>query len=258
MKDKHLGAVISIFVHACVILFLVAAAFAVQNRPVKVVEIDFSLVKDAATGAPPKGEKGTIEKTTRILKGEAATKRRAVPDLSARQNSETVPAKEQVEPPPMPTIITVSNVQGETVIHGTPVTYAGSPASVISLQAPGGSTRGAEGTEGGDRDGSQGGEIMSAEGKDYTYIRDAVMKNIEYPKSARKMGLEGKTLLSFIVLEKGTTSRITVVESSGHRLLDESAKEGIARTVLSRKVPYRVIVRLPIRYKLQTAKDDRI
>jgi len=258
MREKYLGTAISIFVHACVILFLVAVAFAVQNRPVKVMEIDFSLVKDTAKGSPQKVEEGIIEKKTRILKGEVETKRRVDPDLPARQNPEPVPAIEPVEPPPVPTIVTASDAQGEKVIHGTPATYAGSSGSVISLQAPGDSARGTEDTNGGNMEAGKVGEIMFAEGKDFNYIRDAVMKNIEYPARARQMGLEGKTLISFIVLEKGQTSQIKIVESSGYRLLDESAKEGIARTVLSRKVPYRVTVRLPIRYKLQTAKDDRI
>lgn len=97
---------------------------------------------------------------------------------------------------------------------------------------------------------------MLEEGKDYNYIRHAVMKNIGYPERARKMGFEGKTLLSFMVLENGTTSQIKVEKSSGYRLLDDNAIEGVARTVISQKVFYRVVVRLPITYRLQVSKGD--
>lgn len=301
MRENYLGTAISILVHSCVILLLAAASFAVQDRPVKVVEIDFSLMKDSAKGFPPKVEKEIIEKKPQILKAEKGSKRIVEPYRPVKQNPETVPAKEQVEPPPVPTIatssapdlakkhvapspvptvvtvsdaqsemvvhgipatyagssvVTASDAQGEMVVHGTPATYAGSSGLGRSLQARGGSAGGTEGAEGGGRDTGKGGEIMLEEGKDYNYIRHAVMKNIGYPERARRMGFEGKTLLSFMVLENGTTSQIKVEKSSGYRLLDDSAIEGVARTVISQKASYRVVVRLPITYTLQVSKGD--
>jgi len=77
------------------------------------------------------------------------------------------------------------------------------------------------------------------------------MKNIRYPDEAMRLGIEGKVLLSFIVLENGRTGSIEVIGSSGYRLLDQSAKEAVALTRIGRKVPYRVVVRLPITYRLQ-------
>lgn len=271
MRESCMGTAVSLLVHSCIILPLVAASFTVQDRPVKVVEVDFSLMKGPGpgNGPPGKAEKEIIKKRPQILKGGTASKRGAAPrrmvkvGLPARQDPETVPAKGQVEPPPVPTIVTASDTQGETVIHGTPATYAGSSGPGDSLLAHGGSAGGTGGIGGGGTGGTggggtgKGGGIMFAEGKDYNYIRDAVMKNIEYPERARRMGLEGNMVLSFIVLENGTTSQIKIVKSSGCRLLDDSAREGVARTVVSRKVPYRVVVRLPVIYKLQDSKDDR-
>jgi protein TonB len=277
MRENYLGTAISILVHSCVILLLAAASFAVQDRPVKVLEIDFSLMKDPAKGSLPKVEKEIIEKKPRFLKRETTSKRIVEPYLPVKQNLETVPAKERVEPPPLPTIatasspdltreqvepspvptvVTASDAQGEKVTHGTPATYAGSSGSGRSLHGYGDSAGGTEGAEGGGRDIGKGGEIMLEEGKDYTYIRHAVMKNIKYPERARRMGFEGKTLLSFMVLENGTTGQIKVEKSSGYRLLDDSAIEGVARTVIPRKAPYRVVVRLPITYRLQVSKGD--
>ena len=232
----------------------------------------------------------------RILKRETTSKRIVEPYLPVKQNPENVPTKEQVAPPPVPTITTSSSpdltkeqvepspvptivtasdargemvvrgtpatyagssgAQGEKVTHGTPATYAGSSGSGSSLQGHGGSAGGTEGAEGGGRDKGIGGEIILEEGKDYNYIRHAVMKNIGYPERARRMGFEGKTLLSFMVLENGTTSQIKVEKSSGYRLLDDSAIEGVARTVISQKVTYRVVVRLPITYRLRVSKGD--
>jgi protein TonB len=296
MRENYLGTAISILVHACVILLLAAASFAVQSKPVKVVEIDFSLMNDPAKGFPPKVEKEIIEKKSQILKAEKGSSRIVEPYRFVKQNPDTVPAKvqveplpvstiatasdpakEQVEPSPVPTVVTMSDAQGEMVVHGTPATYAGSsgltasdaqgekvthgmPATYAgssgpgrSLQGHGGSAGGSEGAEGGGRDRGKGGETMLEEGKDYNYIRHAVMKNIRYPERARRMGFEGKTLLSFMVLENGTTGQIKVEKSSGYRLLDDSAIEGVARTVISQKVTYRVVVRLPITYRLQVS-----
>jgi len=275
MRENYLGTTISILVHSCVILLLAAASFAVQDSPVKVLEIDFSLMMDPAKGSLPKVEKEIIEKKPRILKGETMPKRIVEPDRPVKQNPETIPAevqiepspvptivtasdpaKEQVEPSPVPTIVTASDAQGVMVVHGTPATYAGSSGSGNSLLGHGRSAGESEGAEGGGRDIGKSGEIMLEEGKDYNYIRHAVMKNIGYPERARRMGFEGKTLLSFMVLENGTTSQIKVEKSSGYRLLDDSAIEGVARTVISQKVSYRIVVRLPITYRLQVSKGD--
>jgi TonB family protein len=95
-----------------------------------------------------------------------------------------------------------------------------------------------------------------AEGSEnYRYIRDAILKNLRYPERARRLGLEGKVLLSFVVLEDGTTSEIKVLDGSRHRILDESAREAVAETRIARKVPYRVVVRLPVTFRLHRMKD---
>ena len=86
---------------------------------------------------------------------------------------------------------------------------------------------------------------------DYYHIRDMVTRNIEYPEKARRMGLEGKVLLSFIVLENGTTSEVKVINGSGFKLLDESATHSVEKTVIHKKVPYRVTVTLPVTYRLR-------
>jgi len=77
------------------------------------------------------------------------------------------------------------------------------------------------------------------------------MKNIRYPEGARRMGLEGKVVLSFIVLENGSTREVRVINGSGFKVLDENAKEVVERTVMHKKMPHRVVVTLPITYRLK-------
>lgn len=252
MREHHLGTAISVLVHLCVILLLVVASFALQNRPVKEVEIDFSLMKDSERGSPAKGRQEIIEKRTRIRRGEAMIERIVEPYRPVRQNPETNSSREQIEPFPVPAIVTASDAQSETAIHGVAATYAGSPGAASSLQSYGSIADGMPG--GGHSSGQDDGEGLAEGGRNYNYIRDAIMKNIRYPDEAIRLGIEGKVLLSFVVLENGTTSKIEVISGSGCRLLDESAKEAVAVTRINRKVPYRVIVHLPITYKLQGVK----
>ncbi|MCE5262286.1 MAG: TonB family protein [Deltaproteobacteria bacterium] len=272
MREIHLWTAISILVHSSVILLLMATPFT-MNRPVKVLEIDFSLMKGPAKGAPPKVEKGIAGGGKRILEEKTIPRKMVGPDRPVQQNPETVPEKGS-EPLPLPTVAPASEARGETVVQdalpaptalsgtgsrGTRDEPAGAPETGPghsgpenpSREADSGSAGGAGNVEGGDSGTGKGGGAISEEGKDFSYIRDAVMKNIGYPERARRMGLEGKTLLTFMVLEDGTTGRIRVEKSSGCPLLDDCAKEGIARTVISRRVPYRIVVRLPITFTLR-------
>lgn len=265
MKNKYSGIVISVVVHVCIILPLMAASFFEQVNLVKVVEIDFSLaVNSSSEGLVSKAEKSVIHKKPGKLKPGRASGRLTAFDEPAKQNSANIPAKEKNESTSVPTIVAALDNQGEIGIRGTPATYADSSGTESFLSDQGGSAGGGGGTGGSSGSGrgmgsvaGGGGDGALEEGKDYNYIRDAVMKNIEYPEYARRMGVEGKTLLSFIVLENGTTSQIKIVKSSGSRFLDDSAKEGVARTVISKKVPYRIVVRLPIAYKLRVSMYER-
>jgi periplasmic protein TonB len=109
---------------------------------------------------------------------------------------------------------------------------------------------GGGGGGGGPGNGLTQGEAVQG-GSDYYYIRDTVIKNIRYPERARRMGLEGKVVLSFIVLENGATREVKVINGSGFDVLDESAKQGVEKAVMHKRMPHRVMVTLPITYKLQ-------
>jgi protein TonB len=65
------------------------------------------------------------------------------------------------------------------------------------------------------------------------------------------MGWEGKVLLSFVVLENGKVQELKVLNSSGFRALDENAKEAVTKTTFSQKIPYRMVVVLPVEYRLE-------
>jgi periplasmic protein TonB len=263
MRGSSLGIVTSISVHGCIILLIVAASLAVPKMSAQVMEVDFALQRDQKIEyRKPEIKKETARKRPPLRVGEASRQRRTEQVRPFQDNQKTmIPMKQQVEPPSNPTIVTASDARGETVIHGVVASYGDTSGTNTTFVLHGGSAEGASGPdikggwgkrhEGNLGNGADTGEGLVEGSRDYNYIRDAIIRNIRYPDEALRLGLEGKVLVSFMVLENGKTAGIKVVSGSGYRLLDESAKEAVATTRIARKVPYRVVVHLPIAYKLQ-------
>jgi protein TonB len=282
MREDYFGAAVSVATHLCFILPLMFVSVAVPNNPVKTVEIDLSFIntcfaaKGSSEGTPAKAVKRTLHKSEKDPEARKTPVAAVVkPNRHDRQASKKVAILQQAEPSPAPPVFTtpepakeqtvliapepvlsVSDIQSDAGEAETFQTFAEQTAEGGSSLALNGSTVGTGDTQDGVAAAGEGDEIMFAEGEDYGYIRRAVMKNIGYPERARRMGYEGRTLLSFVVQEDGTTTQIKVLKSSGFRLLDDSAKEGVARTVIPRDVPRKVAVHLPITYALRDSNDD--
>jgi protein TonB len=84
----------------------------------------------------------------------------------------------------------------------------------------------------------------------FVYIRDMIMKNISYPHMARKMGWEGRVVISFVVEESGRVEDIRVIESSGIGLLDKNAVQTIIKASPFPKPPIKAALIIPVVYKL--------
>lgn len=83
-------------------------------------------------------------------------------------------------------------------------------------------------------------------------ISQIIQKNISYPPIARRMGWEGRVVLSIRLYTDGTVKEIKVLESSGYEVLDRNAVDTVRRVSgLFPKPPVEVIVRLPVNYKLE-------
>jgi len=82
-------------------------------------------------------------------------------------------------------------------------------------------------------------------------ISSIVQRSITYPNIARKMGWEGRVLLSITLSEDGSLKDVKVLESSGYQVLDKNAVDTVKRVAhLFPKPPAEVIIKLPINYKL--------
>ena len=84
----------------------------------------------------------------------------------------------------------------------------------------------------------------------FVYIKKIIEKNISYPPMARRMGWQGKVVVSFIVCSDGKVENLQVVESSGHAQLDRNALETVRQVEPFPGPPVRVKLVLPVTYTI--------
>jgi protein TonB len=85
----------------------------------------------------------------------------------------------------------------------------------------------------------------------YDYIGKIINRNISYPLAARKMSMEGRVVLSFVIMKDGAVRDLTIERSSGHRLLDRNAEAAVKNSAPFAAPPAEARVVIPITYKLQ-------
>ena len=85
----------------------------------------------------------------------------------------------------------------------------------------------------------------------YSYIRDLIYKHLTYPPMARKMGWMGNVMVSFVISEKGMASGLKIVQSSGHKVLDDNVVETIKDVQPFPKPPAPAPIKIPVKYNLE-------
>ncbi|MFH1612959.1 MAG: energy transducer TonB [bacterium] len=84
----------------------------------------------------------------------------------------------------------------------------------------------------------------------FAYIKDIIMKNLSYPLVARRMGLIGRVVVSFVIFENGSVEDIRIKQGSGFDILDKKAVETIKKVAPFPKPPMKAEIILPIVYEL--------
>lgn len=84
----------------------------------------------------------------------------------------------------------------------------------------------------------------------FLYIKESVQNKISYPRIARKMGWQGRVLISFVICRDGSVRDIKIVESSGFKALDKNAVEAIRKEAPFPKPPVSAELIIPVTYKL--------
>jgi TonB family protein len=250
MKEHSIAISASLLFHVIIVALFLHVPFDQYVKP-KLMALDFSL------------EKGRVTDGTEIVNREAqiANRKSQIVDRAV-EREETITNREQNVQRSFTAEVSlakqsngntiVSDPAGQVVIHGD-ISHAGVRGETVT-ESDMFSGKGTQNTTAS----SGKGKILNfedngADEKDFAFIRDTIFKRIKdkYPDRARRMGWEGKVLLSFVVLENGSINNVKVVNSSGFRILDNSAKEVIEKTTFAQKIPYSRTVLLAVGYRQQ-------
>lgn len=262
MKDIHLGLLASITLHLCLIASLLLFTHRTDNDFSKVIPVDLRFLNDESETAREPPGAGPITRGAGHLQGFVE------PNRGGPRGRQKGPLKEkglhpiegQLPEPPVkegsPSPGRAAGPEGDAVAMQVQMPSGGvSPRNGVFQPhaGSGGGRNESKGVLGGAAtrpEGLYGGGTLQG-GKDFSAIRDAIIRNVRYPERARRMGFEGRVLVSFVVMEDGSTAQIRVVQGSGFGLLDEDAKRAVAKTRIARGVPGSTPVLLPVVYSLR-------
>lgn len=83
-------------------------------------------------------------------------------------------------------------------------------------------------------------------------VRRRVEGNVEYPRKARMMRIEGRSVVQFVVASDGALTDLRIYEGSGDALLDNAALSAIRRAQPEWGAPGHVVrLRFPIEFRLR-------
>ena len=85
----------------------------------------------------------------------------------------------------------------------------------------------------------------------FAYILKIIQDHIVYPKKARREGLTGKALVSFVILENGQVANIKLLRSTGYEILDLNLIETIKGVAPFPKPPIKAVLQMQLTYHLE-------
>jgi protein TonB len=234
----------------------IIARFPTPPRPpekvVRVAVIPPPAIRPAKK-SPPKAERKMTQPARRTP---------PPPKVAKVTPPEPAPAPSAIEPPP-PTIITSKMAEGDVaevqVVSVSSAKDAGAEGPALQANpAP---------NELPYEDLDEASTVASSEhepGPDLPALRRGYIGRLgkyfrrirRYPRRARRAGLEGTVLLEVVLDERGRILEVRVIESSGHKILDDAAKAAVAQLGVVPSPPGELAwgaqaVRIPFHYNLR-------
>jgi protein TonB len=93
-------------------------------------------------------------------------------------------------------------------------------------------------------------EVRAYLGKNFGYIQKRVARYTVYPPKAKRSGIKGKLTVAFTINMDGTVSNITVIESSGHSMLDNAGAAAVKNAAPFPTPPSTARIAIPINFDL--------
>jgi protein TonB len=218
------------------------------------VVIDFNLEKSSPAPPPP------------IPKPQEARLQKAAGPPAPKVLQPVPPPVPREKPRPQATAETPKALEASpTWIHSTSdLTVPADNPGVPNVPGGFGRTEGKGGSSGtalgsGRGGGGDGGAAEAQAGEKaksrylaehFAFIRDKILQNVVYPPLARRLGWQGKVVLSFVINPNGTIKETQVAQGSGHEVLDQNALEALKGSVPFPQPPVEARITIPIVYRL--------
>jgi len=239
----------SIIVHA-IILALFVYASAIQPVKKKVISLDFSIVEHVQPTAS-KGEKKVAEaRKVKAVKPKPIEKKKIVNKV---EDKPVIQKKKEVAvpaPEPLPEKLIAKEIEEPEPVEETTekeaIEAASDPDTVEEeiLSA----TDNLDSNSIADNSAAASQAIYVK--NHFMYIKEKIQKKIVYPRIARRRGLQGKAVVSFIVCKDGSITDVKIVESSGYKILDNSAIKTVKSAAPFPPPPVRAELIIPMVFKL--------
>lgn len=263
MTDKTKALSLSLLLHAGIVFgVMLFSRYPAPEPPLLV--IDFSMVASAAesertpgpeepkapSSAPPAQVEPVVEKRdepekTPDIPDKSVPKAKFTREKIKKHLQPTVEKKEEI---PHPSVIEGQEPQSSAIAaEKTPTNDTDGAQSADSKAQSQERKSAATETQAESGNGDSGG----SKSYDFEFVRNLIVKNLSFPATARRMGLTGKIVVAFLLKEDGQVENITVVESSGHDILDNNVVATIRRISPFPKPPATARIVLPITFHLK-------
>jgi protein TonB len=234
--------ILSFLIHSVGIVLLLSTVPPASKQMPIAIEFIGDLKEDSDLPSQKAEPKPIEEQGRPVPKAESPSPLAEAKEQVQEESPVSVPVEEKPIAAPVNEAITQPSV--ETGLW--PVSDA--PPGHLHNEGKGGGT-GSAGGQGSDGDSPEIAKNRYLK-EHFAYIRDLITKNLSYPPTARRMGCEGKVVVSFVVNEDGHVSDIKVIEGSGFGILDKNAVETIKKASPFPKPPVRAELVMPIVYKI--------
>lgn len=249
MNNSAKGFGISFVFHGAVLFAIMSMGSLLPAADIVKI-IDFSLVERPAPVRKKSSKRAPALKAPPAM--ESVVSRPLAPKFAKIsvpvQEKELVPVKEANPPPEpvMPDPVVAENIIEEAVeTEEAPVEHETTTADNLAEESTG-PVSGPTGQDVADLEVARGQYVKA----NLHYIKNNIQKSISYPRIARKMGWEGKVVVSFVVDEEGMVHEVRIVKSSGFAALDKNAIATIKKAAPFRCPPVRAELVVPVIYRL--------
>ena len=219
--------------------------------PQNIVVVDFSMDNEPLL----RNENRTATVSTPLMLQKNQKNRQPIAIIQNQQNEEQKPfissessdMQDIQQKDPHTPVMALNQTNLDTKMSLSEFSHYGSQSSIRDAEFPKTNPSGPSKVGEGDVIASENSRYIKAH---FSYIKDLIHKHLIYPAQAKKMGWEGKVIVSFIISSGGQARDIMLSKSSGHEILDDNALKAVRIAAPFPKPPVEAQIIVPVLYRL--------